>query len=165
MLQSHRRRGGGGGQCAIAATIVGGGYVAVAEREAAGGVERGRVVMVTVVSGALLGRGQRRSRRVVQLRLEGRDGPRRVGLAEAAAAVLPRLLLVIVVVALVPLVGVGLVPVHRLHVLPERGGVGVALGAAGHFARVRFLRTANKVERVSESGCSFCFARRRGRRT
>ena len=147
MLQSHRRRGVGGSQCALAAAaVVGGGNVAVAEREAARGVKRGRVGM-TVVPGALLGRGQRRGRRVVQLRLEGGDGPRRVGLADAAA-VLP-LLLVVVVIALVPLVGVALCPVHRLDVLPERGGVGVALRAARHLARVRLLRTANKMERVN----------------
>ena len=151
MLQPHRRRGAGGGSVDDAAAVVGGGDVAVAEREAAGRRVEGGRVGVAVVAGALLGRGQRRGRRVVELRLEGGDGPRRVGLADAAVAVVPGLVLVVVMVALVPLVGVALGPVHRLHVLPQRRGVGVALRAARHLARVRFLRTVNKGERVNRA--------------
>ena len=161
MPQSHRRRccrGDSQDALASAAAIVGGGYVAVAEREAAGRVEGGRV-RVTIVAGALLWRGEWRGRRVIELRLEGGDGPRRVGQADAASVL--ALLLVVVMVPLVPFVGVALGPVHRLHVLPERGWIGVALGATGHLARVRLLRTANEMERVSGLPC---FTRRRGRR-
>lgn len=42
-------------------------------------------------------------------------------------------------VAALPLGDVGLRAVNRLHVLPERAGVRVALGAARDFTHVRFL--------------------------
>lgn len=91
---------------------------------------------VVVVRRAVVRRHERGGRLV--LALDVRRAAHRVPAVLLDAAVAVRVV-VIAAAALVLLVGVELRPVHRLDVLAQRAGVGVALGAAGRLAHVRLL--------------------------